>query len=116
MAVAHGRKRRCQDDSLHVRVSRSSQHAQRSVSRRNDELVLRLGLPAGEGRGYVLDVRATTDGLGPPLVADQIGHAKVVLVETTGTSVPERPAHVVLSRSGPDGGAHLVSEAEKLSD
>ncbi len=119
MTVADRGERRCQDDALDLGIARRTQHAQRTLTRRHDQLVLVLRHGLGERRRDVQHVLTAGDGLRPAIVALEIGGERNAS-RSPGSAPPSRnSARTSASRLRlPDGrpGLHLMACREQLRD
>ena len=94
VAVGNGGKRRGQNDPLNTGGLCGLENPQGAVAGGDDDLVVALGVIAGERRRKVVHVLAAADGLGPSLVLGQVCGEEGELVQGHGrVGGLERLAH-----------------------
>jgi hypothetical protein len=116
MAEADGVEGRSEHDPLDTGVPCGVQNTQRTVTRRDDHIVLVLDILSVNGRGHVQYELAAAARVRPPVVAGEVGLREGQCIAVRHASVGENGAHRALTLRGPHGRADDVSLLKELED
>lgn len=107
LAIADGGKGRGEHHLFDARIARGPQHAQRTLARRNDQIVLVFRHARRERRSDMKNVLASRDRFQPAGVCHQIGVGEGKRIARLGTADPQHGENIGFAL----GGSHCCADA-----